>query len=138
MSDDIDDNIDAPPPDPAAENERLRADLFDARMANALNALQASRDKLADPDDLARFVPRDQLVDADGQPDPARVIEAARALATTKPYLKASSPHAGTVDSGARGRWENAPISRDDLRHMTTDEITRARRDGRLDHLIGG
>ena len=65
------------------------------------NVRHLAADVLADPGDLLTFHERDDLLDADGFPDPDGIVDAARALAQAKPHLASRRP-AGPIEQGAR------------------------------------
>jgi hypothetical protein len=101
-----------------AENARRRSEAREARERadRADERLRATQGRLADltintaaagilaaPDDLLRYVEAGQLVDDDGNPDPAKVRAAAEQLVKDRPHLAPRKPAvAGDVDQGAR------------------------------------
>lgn len=81
-----------------AERDELRA----YRLRIELDRHAAPR--LADVEDLMTFRDPSELLDAQGQPDPARITVAVDALLAEKPYLAAQPRRrAGTGDGGSRG-----------------------------------
>ncbi|SFE54777.1 hypothetical protein SAMN04487819_11673 [Actinopolyspora alba] len=101
----------------------------------------AASGKLADPADAVRFLDLEQFeVDESGDIDSDEVAEAITELVTNKPYLAAQGGKRfqGTADSGARkGNTGPKQLTRDDLKRMSPEEITAAKKEGRLNDLLG-
>lgn len=96
--------------------------------------------KLADPTDALKFLDLDSIeVGEDGEVDAAAVAAAIDQLISDKPYLAAQGrKFQGNADAGARNDGTPKQLSRDDLSHMTTDQINEAREKGLLDDLMSG
>ena len=92
-----------------AQEQREKADRADERLRTTQAALvdltinTAAAGVLASPDDLTRYVPAAELVDADGNPDAGKVKAAAEKLAKDRPHLAPRAPAVtGDVDQGPR------------------------------------
>lgn len=97
--------------------------------------------KLANPKDALVFLDLTQFeVDEDGGVDEDEVAEAIDDLLKERPYLAAQGGRRfqGGGDGGARNR-SGAPtqVTEDELDKMTPDQIDKARKEGRLDDLLG-
>jgi hypothetical protein len=100
----------------------------------------AAAAKLADPQDALRFLDLSTFeVGADGEVDGKAVASAIDDLITTKPYLAAQGKRfQGDADGGARNDAARAAqLTKSDLVGMTPDEINAARKEGRLNDLMG-
>lgn len=101
----------------------------------------AAAGKLADPADALRFLDLAQFeVDDEGDLDADEIAEAIDGLIQAKPYLAAQSGKRfhGTADSGARkGKSRPTQLTREDLKRMSPEQITKAKADGRLDDVLG-
>lgn len=97
----------------------------------------AAAGKLADPEDALRYLDlADFEVDESGNVDSTEVADAINELLERKPYLAAQSGRV-TLDTG-RGRNPAAgQLTREDLRHMTPEEIVSAKSAGRLNNVLG-
>lgn len=106
-------------------------------------ALQAAASgKLADPADAVRFVDADELeglVNESGDIDGEAAAVLIDRLLADKPYLGAQANRwEGSVSAGSRGRVEQVrQVTESELVQMSTEQINQARREGRLDHLMG-
>jgi hypothetical protein len=112
-------------------NERiLRADLR-----------AAATGKLADPTDAALYVDLKQFtVSEDGDTDIEALNDAIDELLTRKPHLAAVKPNRfdGDADQGAKGKDSKpAQVTAGELENMTTAEVNKARREGRLNKVLG-
>jgi hypothetical protein len=101
----------------------------------------AAAGKLADPKDALTFIDPTQFeVDEDGQVDETEVAEAIEDLLKNKPYLAAQGGKRflGTADSGARkGSGRPSQLTREALKRMSSEQIVKAKADGRLDDTLG-
>lgn len=100
----------------------------------------AAAAKLADPQDALRFLDLSAFeVGVDGEVDGKAVASAIDDLITTKPYLAAQGKRfEGGADGGARNDAARAAqLTKSDLVGMTPDEINAARKEGRLNDLMG-
>ncbi|WP_137873440.1 hypothetical protein [Rhodococcus sp. Q] len=92
-----------------AERDTLREELSGIHTKAALDGL---KDKLADPEDLGRYVDTATLVDDNGKPDPDKYADAATALVTERPHLGIAKPPAGRSGNpvgGARPHAASTP-----------------------------
>lgn len=115
----------------AAANERiLRAEVR-----------AAAASKLADPADALRFIDlSDFEVGSDGDVDASAISAAIDSLVTSKPYLAAQSGRRfqGTADGGARNdAAKPSQLTQADLARMSPEAIVAAKREGRLNDLMG-
>jgi hypothetical protein len=77
-------------------------------------------------------------VDDDGEVDADALASAIDTLLTDYPELAATAPGFGSADQGAKGRAAAPKQLTDyDLEQMSPAEINKARREGRLDKLLG-
>jgi hypothetical protein len=97
--------------------------------------------KMANPKDALVFLDLTQFeVDEDGQVDEDDVADAIDNLLKERPYLAAQGRQRfqGGGDGGARqGSGAPVQVTEDELNKMTPDQIDKARREGRLDDLMG-
>lgn len=112
-------------------NERiLRADLR-----------AAATGKLADPTDAALYINLSEFtVTDDGDTDSDALNEAIADLLTRKPHLAAGKPNRfdGAADQGAKGKdAKPSQLSQTDIESMTPAQVNAARREGRLNKLLG-
>lgn len=115
----------------AAANERiLRAEVR-----------AAAASKLADPADALRFIDLSEFeVGSDGDVDASAISAAIDSLVTSKPYLAAQSGRRfqGTADGGARNdAAKPSQLTQADLARMSPEAIVAAKREGRLNDLMG-
>jgi hypothetical protein len=97
----------------------------------------ASKAGAVDPDDVFALLPTDAVtIGDDGQVTGAE--DAVKALLEAKPHLvgKPTTP-TGSADGGAQGGPGPTQLTRDDLKTMTPDQITKAKADGQLNDLLG-
>lgn len=131
--------------EPTADQIRAEADSAATARANARivrsEIRAAAAGKLADPKDALTFLDLSRFeVDEDGQVDEGEVADAIEDLLKTKPYLAAQSRQKfqGGGDGGARkGSGAPAQVTEAELDKMTPDQIDKARREGRLDDVMG-
>ncbi|HET8535959.1 MAG TPA: hypothetical protein VFL73_02150 [Solirubrobacteraceae bacterium] len=95
--------------------------------------------KLADPKDALRFIDLSEFeVDSDGEVDGDKIAAAITDLVKTKPYLAAQGKRfQGDADGGARNDDRKTQLTRDDLSRMTPEQIAQAKKEGRLNDLLG-
>lgn len=101
----------------------------------------AAAGKFADPADVFRFLDTDSIdIDADGNVDEGDLNDAIEDLLKSKPYLAAGTPKRfqGSADGGTRNGG-NGPsqLTKADLAGMSPSEISKARKEGRLNALLG-
>ena len=100
----------------------------------------AATGKLADPSDAALFLDLSTFEVSDsGDVDTDALSDAINDLLTRKPHL-AATPKArfdGDADQGARGETPKRQVTRAEFDNMTPVEINQARRDGRLNKILG-
>lgn len=117
----------------ARTEERLRAN---ARVIKSEVRL-AAKGKLADPDDAIAFIDLTQFdVNDDGEIDGAAVDDAIADLIARKPHLAAKQA-VGSADQGERDSGAIRQVTAAELETMTPEQINQARRDGRLNNLLG-
>lgn len=100
----------------------------------------AAAGKLADPSDALAYLDLKSFeVSADGEVDSEEIVSAIAELLDKKPYLAAQrGPSAPKFDS-ARGKGKPAgQLTRADLKGMSPEAISKARKEGRLDALLSG
>lgn len=100
----------------------------------------AAKGLLADPADAFRFLDLANFeVDDDGNVDESDITEAIEDLIKSKPYLAAQGGRrfTGDGDNGPRNGARKSQLTEADLASMKPAEIAKARRDGRLDKLLG-
>lgn len=97
----------------------------------------AAAGKLADPEDALRYLDLAEFeVDESGNVDTSEISDAIHELLERKPYLSAQGGRV-TLDTG-RGKSPAAgQLTREDLRHMTPEEIVSAKSAGRLNNVLG-
>lgn len=131
--------------EPTADQIRAEATSAATAKANARivrsEIRAAAAGKLADPKDALTFIDLSKFeVDEDGQVDEAEIADAIEDLLKTKPYLAAQSRQRfqGAGDQGARnGSGAPAQVTEAELNKMTPDQVDKARREGRLNDLLG-
>ena len=100
----------------------------------------AAKGRLSDPADAFRFIDLEQFeVSDDGDIDASEIEQALDALLEEKPYLAAGGQKRFTqgADQGSKKPAGPAQLTRDDLSNMTPEQINQARREGRLNTLLG-
>ncbi|MFN4000874.1 hypothetical protein [Microcella sp.] len=96
--------------------------------------------KLADPADAALFIDLTQFeVSDNGDVDTDALSDAIDELLTRKPHLGAVQKQRfdGDADQGARKSEEKRQVTRAELESMKPEEINKARREGRLNKILG-
>ncbi|MGW3724828.1 hypothetical protein [Streptomyces sp. NPDC000851] len=134
---------DSDQPDPDAirrEAAREATSKANARIVRS-EIKAAAAGKFADITDVfANIDPTKFEVDDNGDIDADEINDAIEDLLTRKPHLaaKAAPRFQGTGDGGA-ARKASGPsqLTRDDLKRMSPAEIAAAKRDGRLNKLLG-
>jgi hypothetical protein len=127
----------------AAEQEKQRAkdDALAAANKRILSAelRGAAKGKLADPSDAALYINLDEFeVSDDGDVDSDSLREAIDDLLARKPHLAADTRlFSGAADQGAKGISGPSQLRETDLESMTHAEINQARREGRLNRILG-
>lgn len=101
----------------------------------------AAAGKFADPADALAFIDATKFeVGEDGEVDAEEIADAIEELLTRKPHLAATARprFQGTGDGGAAQRSTGPKqLSRDDLKGMTPEAISKAKREGRLNNVLG-
>lgn len=119
--------------------EEALAEAARERVTDRIEALAARR--FADSEDAVAILLRRREVDdfLDGtQVDVGAIKAALEELAEDKPHLLAAPPVSnGRFDTGRGKRQMKAQLTQEDLRGMTPEQINQARREGRLDRLMG-
>jgi hypothetical protein len=127
----------------AAEQERQR--VKDEALAAANKRIlsaelrAAAKGKLADPTDAALYINLDEFeVSDEGEVDSDALASAIDDLIARKSHLAADTRRFdGAADQGAKGTQRLTQLSATDLDSMSPAEINVARRDGRLNKLLG-
>ena len=97
----------------------------------------AAAGKLADPEDALRYLDLEEFeVDESGNVDATEIVDAINELLERKPYLSAQGGRV-TLDSGRGKNPAAGQLTREDLRHMTPEEIVSAKSAGRLNNVLG-
>lgn len=102
----------------------------------------AAAGKLADPADAYRFLNLEDFeVSEDGEVDEDDIAEAIDALIEKKPYLAAQTQgerrFKGGGGNGVRKETRPRQLTERDLERMSAEQIEKARKDGRLDTVLG-
>lgn len=120
----------------AAKDEALAA--ANKRILSA-ELRAAAKGKLADPTDAALYINLDEFeVSEDGDVNSDSLREAIDDLLARKPHLAADTRRFdGAADQGAKGTNRPSQLTATDLDSMSPAEINSARREGRLDKLLG-
>lgn len=136
--------IDGKESEHAAEVERQKAkdEALAAANQRILSAelRAAAKGKLADPADAGLFIDLDSFeVGDDGEVDTDALNSAIDDLLARKPHLAATGRRFnGDGDGGARGGDPKLKqVTEVELESMTAEQINEARRDGRLNKLLG-
>jgi hypothetical protein len=127
----------------AAEQERQR--VKDEALAAANKRIlsaelrAAAKGKLADPTDAALYINLDEFeVSDDGEVDSDALASAIDDLIARKSHLAADTRRFdGAADQGAKGTQRLTQLSATDLDSMSPAEINTARREGRLNKVLG-
>lgn len=126
-----------------AAKAEARAEATTAANARILKAdlRAAATGKLADPADAALFIDLTQFtVSDDGETDSDALTDAIADLLERKPHLAAAKQTRfdGAADQGAKGKdAKPGQISATSLDSMSPAQINQARREGRLDKVLG-
>ena len=135
--------------DKPAEEQALEAARAEARAEAAGKANErilrselraAATGKLADPSDAALYINlTDFDVGDDGEVDSDALGDAIDDLLTRKPHLGAAplKRFEGSGDQGASRATKPSQLTGTDLANMSPAEINKARRDGRLETVLG-
>jgi hypothetical protein len=138
-------NADKPAEEVALENARKEGKA-EATKASNLRVLKselkaAATGKLADPADAALYINLDDFdVNEDGDTDSGALAEAIDELISRKPHLAAAAARkfVGDADQGGKGKPAVASqLTEKDLESMSPEAINKARREGRLNTLLG-
>lgn len=129
----------------AKQAEQINAEAIAKANQRVLKAeiRAAASGKLADPEDALHYLDLSKFeVGENGEVDSTAIGSAIDQLLKSKPYLgKAETTPTGvqtTPPSGTRdGDNHKGQLTRDDLKTMTPQEITQARKEHRLDSLMG-
>jgi hypothetical protein len=127
----------------AAEQERQKAkdEALAAANRRILSAelKAAAKGKLADPTDAGLYIDLGEFdVSDDGDVDSDALRAAIEDLLARKPHLAADNRRFdGAADQGAKVPQRLSQVSQADLETMTSAEINQARREGRLNKILG-
>jgi hypothetical protein len=125
----------------AQEKQRARDEALAVANKRILSAelRAAAKGKLADPSDAALYINLDEFeVSEDGEVDSDALASAIDDLLARKSHLAADSRRFdGAADQGAKGEHRQSQLSATDLETMSAAEINQARRDGRLNKVLG-
>ena len=125
----------------AQEKQRARDEALAVANKRILSAelRAAAKGKLADPSDAALYINLDEFeVSEDGEVDSDALASAIDDLLARKSHLAADSRRFdGAADQGAKGEPRQSQLSATDLETMSAAEINQARRDGRLNKVLG-
>lgn len=113
----------------------------EALKERVMDKIEAKARKFVDPEDAAALLMRgrdiEEFIDG-GKVDAEAIAEALEELAEKKPHLLArNGSSGGSFDSGRGKQRAKGQLSKEDLPKMTPAEINAARREGRLDRLMG-
>lgn len=135
---------DKPAEEAALEAARREADEAATAKANArivkAELRAAAATKVSNLGALVRLVDIDVIeVDEDGNPSEDDIASAIDQFLTDFPEFAADkSKFSGTADQGTKGKQSTpAQLTRDDLKNMTPEAIEKARKDGRLNKILG-
>ena len=118
-----------------ARNE-AQSEFATERLADRIRVAAAK--KLNDPEDAVRLLDLDAF-DASSDSLASEIEAQLGSLIESKPYLAVTSETpSGSTDAGSRTPPSKpGQLSRTDLSNMTPEDIDAARKDGRLDELMG-
>ena len=120
------------------EAEKKAADALERankRLIQAEILREATEQKAVKPELLHRLIDTDSVtVGDDGQV--TGIQDAVKSFLEANPELVGKGRVADPVDQGARGTTPTQ-LTREDLKSMTPDEINAARKEGRLDQVLG-
>lgn len=119
------------------EREQIRAEAYETRLNAAIIAEAAKPDrKVVDTDTVIALLDRNAL-DLDDNGYPTNIAEAMDSLLKAKPFLVASGGARGNADQGARTSGGIKQVTEAELKAMRPEEINKARKEGRLNDLLG-
>lgn len=123
-----------------SEAERAASEKANARILRS-EIKAAAAGKFADPADAALYLDLSKFeVDANGDVDATEISDAIEDLLTRKPHLAASTRprFQGSGDGGA-ARKSAGPtqLTKADLDKMSPEQIVKAKREGRLNSILG-
>jgi len=124
--------------------DAIRRDAVKAANARVLRSevKAAAAGKFADPSDAFLYLDLSAFeVDENGEIDSEEIADAIQEVLVAKPYLAAATVKRfqGTGDGGAaRNASGPAQLTRDDLKGMSPEAISKAKQDGRLANLLTG
>jgi hypothetical protein len=126
----------------AQDAQRVKDEALAAANERILKAevRAAAAGKLSDPQDALRFLDMSEFeVGSDGEVDSSQVAKAIDDLIASKPYLAVQDGKRfqGDADAGTRNEGKPAQLTQADLGRMTPEQIVAARREGRLNDLMG-
>ena len=125
----------------AQEKQRARDEALAVANKRILSAelRAAAKGKLADPSDAALYINLDEFeVSEDGEVDSDALASAIDDLLARTAHLAADSRRFdGAADQGAKGEPRQSQLSATDLETMSAAEVNQARRDGRLNKVLG-
>jgi len=123
------------------EKQRVKDEALAAANRRILSAelRAAAKGKLADPTDAALYIDLNEFeVSDDGEVDSDALASAIDDLIARKSHLAADSRRFdGAADQGAKGTQRLTQLSATDLDSMSPAEINSARREGRLNKVLG-
>lgn len=99
----------------------------------------AATEGVKHPDILSRLIDPDKFpLDDEGNLDSGAITEAVKtAIATYDLAVQDGRRFPGSADAGVRKDATPTQLTRDDLKTMTPDQISKAKAEGRLDDLLG-
>lgn len=124
------------------ENETLRKEIESERAARTEASLkaavvaEAAKRNVIDPDAAIKLIDRKTL-EFDDTGAPLNVADVMEELVTARPYLVAQPGTRGSADQGARQSGGTKQVTEAELKTMPWQEIEKARKEGRLKHLLG-
>ena len=137
------DSSDDDAPDPETVRKTIEEEVrAEAARDRALDKLEAKAARKFHNPDIARQLlaeQADSFLDAQGNPDVEEINDALDDLLKREPYLAVTdATPSGSTDAGSRTPPSKpGQLSRTDLSNMTPEDIDKARKDGRLNDLMG-
>jgi len=123
------------------EKQRVKDEALAAANKRILSAelRAAAKGKLADPTDAALYIDLNEFeVSDEGEVDSDALASAIDDLIARKSHLAADSRRFdGAADQGAKGSPRVSQLTETNLESMSTAEINQARREGRLNKILG-
>lgn len=122
-----------------ARQAELETDMWSARLHSGLLAEATKSERsIVDPEAAIEFLTGadSDLVDTDENGNPTNVADAMDKLLAKRTYL-VGRKQTPSADQGARGGGATGQVTEAELQQMTPHEIVQARKDGRLDKLMG-